>query len=516
MASPILGCEVPRIYTKPLRPLTAETSHGYACIKFAEGLGYRLFPWQRWLLVHALELDPDDERLYRFRTVVCEVARQSGKSFAMLLVALWHIYAKDSRTVLGTAQDLSTSEKTWAEAVAIAESDEELSALIEQVVRGHPKSLKLITGPEYRVATASRRGGRGFSADLILLDELREHQSWDSWAATTKTMMARPRAQAWAFSNAGDSMSVVLRYLRAQAHRELGWPDGDGDKEVLGDLAAELEELEGAADFPVGWFEWSASPNARRTDRDAWAQANPSLNHTEVTEDCVTERALLHSLRTDPPHIFEVECLCRWTSMADAGPWPEGSWFDTLHNMARPVGGSRQVVAIDVSWNRSRTFIARCGHDAEGVPVVGIEEDRPGTDWVVPWLIAHRDSFEGVVIQSNAAPVSSLLPDIENAHLPDGRAAGLPVISWKGIDLSAATGMLFDRLEARKIRHLTHPGLDAAATSAAVKVLGAGGWVIDRAKSVTDAAPLIAVIGAVWGAETLGAPETYDILASVL
>jgi hypothetical protein len=30
----------------------------------------------------------------------------------------------------------------------------------------------------------------------------------------------------------------------------------------------------------------------RRTDRQAWAQANPSINHTEVTENCITERAL--------------------------------------------------------------------------------------------------------------------------------------------------------------------------------------------------------------------------------
>jgi hypothetical protein len=75
--------------------------------------------------------------------------------------------------------------------------------------------------------------------------------------------------------------------------------------------------------------------------------------------------------------------------------------------------------------------------------------------------------------------------------------------------------MMFDRLESRKIRHLAHPGLDAAATSAAVKVLGQGGWVIDRAKSVTDAAPLQAVIGAVWGVETLAPQTTYDILSSV-
>ncbi|QIS20597.1 hypothetical protein [Nocardia terpenica] len=68
----------------------------------------------------------------------------------------------------------------------------------------------------------------------MLLDELREHQSWDAWGASTKTTLARPHAQVWGFSNAGDSLSVVLRYLRALAHQALGWPDGDADAAALG------------------------------------------------------------------------------------------------------------------------------------------------------------------------------------------------------------------------------------------------------------------------------------------
>jgi hypothetical protein len=42
-----------------------------------------------------------------------------------------------------------------------------------------------------------------------------------------------------------------------------------------------------------------------------------------------------------------------------------------------------------------------------------------------------------------------------------------------------------------------------------------GSWVIDRAKSVTDAAPLQAAIGALWGAETLAPQAEYDLLQSV-
>ncbi|MGZ3493060.1 MAG: terminase, partial [Gemmatimonadaceae bacterium] len=56
-----------------------------------------------------------------------------------------------------------------------------------------------------------------------------------------------------------------------------------------------------------------------------------------------------------------------------------------------------------------------------------------------------------------------------------------------------------DLLRDRSMRHLPHPALDTAATSAATKVHPDGGWVVDAAKSPGDTAPLTAAIGAVWG-----------------
>ena len=439
----ILGSETPRIFTAPRRDLTPETTHGFAAIAFAEEvLGVRLFPWQKWLLLHALELGEDGS--YRFRFIVVEVARQNGKTMIMLILALWHIYALDSPTVIATAQDLANAEKAWGEAVEWAQGDEELEELIEKVNLGHPKFMKLVTGCQYRVAAASRKGGRGFSGDLILLDELREHQSWDSWSAVTNTMNARPRAQAWAFSNAGDALSTVLRYLRAQAHRELGWPDGDGDAEILEELDEEMQEYlaETGNEEVLGWFEWSASPKAKRTDREAWAQANPSLNHTDIVENCVTERAIAAAMRTNPPSQFEIEVLCRWVSMADAGPFPEGSWRETQDNEARPAEESLRMVCLAMSWNRSKCYIARAAKDDNGVPVAGIAADRTGTDWVIPWLIENRESYSGIVIQANGAPETALMDDIANATHEGGEPANLPVVPWAGPDLGSATGLI--------------------------------------------------------------------------
>ena len=69
------GFTEPRIWTKPLRELTPETSRGFEAIAFAENiLGIKLFPAQRWLLIHLLEIRPDGT--LRFRKALVIQARQ--------------------------------------------------------------------------------------------------------------------------------------------------------------------------------------------------------------------------------------------------------------------------------------------------------------------------------------------------------------------------------------------------------------------------------------------------------
>ena len=51
------GKETPRIFTPPLRDLTPDTSVGFEVIDFARDvLHIELFPWQKWLAIHALEV----------------------------------------------------------------------------------------------------------------------------------------------------------------------------------------------------------------------------------------------------------------------------------------------------------------------------------------------------------------------------------------------------------------------------------------------------------------------------
>ena len=77
--------------------------------------------------------------------------------------------------------------------------------------------FRVKSGGRYRITASNSRAGRGLSVDELNIDELRTQASWDAWSALSKTTMARPHAQTWCMSNAGDDSSVVLNQLRDSA-----------------------------------------------------------------------------------------------------------------------------------------------------------------------------------------------------------------------------------------------------------------------------------------------------------
>lgn len=497
MPQGLLGNEVPRVYTPPLRELTPETSMGFAFIDFCAAIGVPLLPWQSWLAIHMMELLPNGN--FRFRTVVLLVARQNGKSTFAQLLALFFMYILEVPLVLSTAQSLDIAEEVWAGGVEMVRDIDELNEQIERVgLANGKKQLELTNGARWKVQAATRKGGRGLSGDLVMMDELREHQSWNAWSAISKTTMARDNAVVFALSNAGDISSVVLRHLRMQAHKAIGDPDGlwvdQSTGEVIEEIDPEVEVDDLPLDESLGIFEWSAKPGRSVRDRDGWREANPSLGHT------ITEKAILAALVSDPEWTFRTEVLCQWFDGAVAGPFPAGSWATSTDADSHLASDTRVVYCIDTAWDRSMTRIALAGFRDDGAAHVELVASRPGTEWVIAWLEAEERKYKpaGVVWQVNGAPVSSLTDDL--------RKSDLPLMEWSGSDLGRATGQLFDAITHRDdedapaptVYHRPQPALDVAANTAMVKPSG-DSWLWDRSKSPADISPLVAVTGALWG-----------------
>lgn len=488
----LTGSTTPRLWTRPLvqgKPgpcgcgcaLTPVTSRGFSAVRFAHDvLGITLLPWQRWLLIHALELGSDGR--FRFRTLLVLVARQNGKTTLVEVKNLWKMFVLRVPLVIGTAQNLDISEESWDKAVEIVESIPELNSEVRHVDRTNgKKALRLANGSRWKIAAASRKGGRGLSGDDVNLDELREHQTWESWAAVTKTTMARRNPQVWAYSNAGDDKSVVLNALHEKGRAAVESPDN--------------------ADSSLGLFEWSApddvkctcavptghSSDCRLQDRTAWAQSNPSLGYT------VTEEALASALATDPEPIFRTECLCqRVETLAES--WQvigQARWearADEASQVVDPV-----CFAVDVTPDRRYACIGVAGRRADGDLHVEVVEHRSGTSWVVERALQLSDTHQPLTwVIDPSGPAGSLLTDFE--------AAGIEVTLQSARDAAQACGSLYDGIagDAPNTWHIGQ-GMLTAALAGALKRPLADAWAWDRRSVSVDISPLVVVTSARWG-----------------
>lgn len=512
----VLGRTEPRVYTPPLRELTPETTLGFAVCDFAEMvLGIDLLPWERWLFVHALEITGslDGEWRFRYRKVVCLVARQNGKTVMGVVLSAFFLFALEVDRILGTSLNLAKAEEVWEKLIEIIEGSPELASQLVHVYRknGHER-LKLTGGRTYAIAaikgSASTSGGRGDSNDLVLLDELREHRTWDAWSATTKSTNARPLGMTWCMTNAGDVNSVVLRKLRVKAHVRLGDPDG-----FAFDLLKELPKAKDEDDSvdTLGWFEWSAPPGCDVDDVEALAQANPSLGY-----GFMELRTLLSDAETDDEPDFRAEVLCQFVEVASRRAFPGASWSMSTDETSEIAEGQTVYFGVDVSADRSMTSIAACGMRADGTWHVELVARDVGIDWAVDWISerASRGQLH-LAWQKNGATVSTVGDRLRNI---------LNVVTHEmgGTNLTSCFGRFWDAIaasdpesgiRAAQCFHRPQPDLDMAAGIAVQKPLRDGEWVFDRNKSPGDISALCACVMA-FGAATISDDKSKKPLPS--
>jgi hypothetical protein len=489
----LVGHEEPRLYTPPLRELTPDTSLGFDVIGFATNvLGMDLMPWQRWLLVHALEIVGDfggDWHL-RFVTVVTLVARQNGKTKLIGVVTLYWLYMLCAALVIGMAQDLPRSADTWEAAVAMVEDTPALRAEMVRPKRGNSgRDLVLKGRRHYVTKPPTRSAGRGGSAQLVIMDEMREQQSWDAWDAVSDTVLAQEDGLIWCASNAGDSLSVVLRSKRFQALRAIGDPDGwcVEQKDLVAQNLPDDEQL--------GLFEWSAAPGRDVWDREGWREANPSLGH-----GFLTERKLRASIAGKTEAGARTENLCQFVGMMAKPPFPDGAWEAGTDPASEIAPDSPLWWAVDVSADRMHSCIAVCGLRADRTYHVEVVAYRPGLAWVTGWLAGRADPSRPmrVAYQGKGAPVTSMAEVY-------GQVDSVELVPVSGPDVAAYAGRFWDGVaaldparpggtgsDAVPVRHRPQPVLDLAAAVARTRAAGDGAFMWDRAGSTEDISPLVA------------------------
>lgn len=501
-----LGRMEARVWSKPLRELTPETSLGYEVINFARRvLGVDLFPWQQWLLIHALELNEDGS--YRFKKLVILVARQNGKTTLLTILSLWWLFVDSLRDtnridpsdflILGTAQDLDTATEAWERTLKYCDPDPENEAGVPDLMSRSLKPLRvnggrairLKSGQKYKVKAATRKGGRGKSASRIIMDELREQQNFEAWSSVTKTMNAIWNAQLWTISNAGDAKSIVLAHVRDLGKKSVkAW-----DEEVVpGTLTVGSWRQE--YDSTLGLFEWSALEDCELNDADQIAHANPSLGYV------ITWETIMSDMKSDPAFVFRTEVLCQWVTAAFETYITEEEWEKQADVTSRIAPDSPFYVSVHVSQDRSMSYIAVAGFRADGAKHVEIVAQRAGMLWVEGAIkkMHKKRSITEVVIQAKGTPAMELIDVITDLDIP--------VYQVGGSELGSSTGQFRDKVRDGTVWHLGQPILTLAISGGVTKRLGdMQFW--DLSGSPIDIAPLVAATYAVFGLDRRHEPD---------
>lgn len=510
------GCMEPRIWTRPLRPLTRETSLGYEVIDFArEIVGIELRPWQRWLLVHALELNPDGS--YRFRKVIALVARQNGKTTLVSVLAAWWLAVDSERhpervpplafKIVGTAQNLDIAREPWGkvrlwcnpepsadEAVAAIPALQQAMAKVSDT--NGKEFIRAANLAHYEIRAA--KNSRGKPAARVVMDELREQENFVAWNATSQTTKSFWSGQLWGISNAGTAKSVVLWKQRCAGLA----------------LIASWNELvvEGGAD-PLAWaeehdtgtalFEWSAPEGCALDDDAGLLQANPSCGYGGMT---------LRSLKADIDGMdeagFRTEVLCQWVT-ADVKPYIDPEAWDVLADpsSAIPAEG-RVVLSVDVSADRSTSYVAAAGMNADGIAHVEVIARRDGSLWVPAYLDRVWEAQPGcreVAVQSKGCPAAEFADELARR--------GWAVHAIEGQKLGQVAGKLLDRVTDGALRHPPQPIADQQVRVAVTRRLGEV-EVWNRRDSAAQISGLVAMSQALWALESCEPPAPAPVASS--
>lgn len=280
---------------------------------------------------------------YLFREVAVIVARQNGKS--ELLVPLIVKRLLEGRRIMHTAQDRKLPLEVF---FRVADMMWNQHADLFPLRNGRPtrpryangqEEVRLNNGGVYSIVAPTRSGARGQTRDLVIVDELREMETWDFIGAAKPTMTVSPDPQIIYLSNAGSESSVVLNALR----------------------------LRGDSDPSLAYLEWSASPDRPADDVAGWCEANPALGREPEGMGSVL-RTLEDEYRAarieGTLSIFETEHLCRWVATMRERLVDDYSWSRCRGDVGTP---SRPALGIATDPKGSRVSAALAWQEGDAI-----------------------------------------------------------------------------------------------------------------------------------------------------
>ncbi|MCZ4325681.1 hypothetical protein [Brachybacterium paraconglomeratum] len=481
-----VGAQRPRISRVPEHTY----SSGADAVDFMRLTGTEPDEWQEWVLEQALAERADGRFLPLEVGLI--VPRQNGKNYVLEARMLSGVFVFGETQIIYSAMSLKTARKAHRALVQLIRRTPFLLRRVLGYKRGQAAkadmkgikssgietSIEFDNGAKIEFVTRTKDTVRGFTGDLVIIDEAYE-VSADEIAAMLPTMAAltaEGSPQVWYTSSGPRAGSDFLRQLRARAEA----PEG-------------RERL-------LCYMEWSTDPDIETdvlklefpTEElvEALYEANPGAGR-RITLEYMLEAEWGGMSDTN----FRVERLGIPVPIGSDDFIPSPAWTrcrdDELIAAVEDAGeveqGLRDVrLAVDVAPDRSRAAIGLAGVRGDGRVHLEVVDQGDGVDWVpaAAHLLWRANPGFPILVQMGSS-AEDLVADI--------RRAGAPARPITLREYAAACGRLLDGIKGRQVAHVEQESLDAAVRAARPSYKGDTRFIWKRSHALADITPLVTV-----------------------
>lgn len=427
-------------------------------IVWSVAFGYRLDPWQRWILRLVTELTPFGT--LRHSQFLISLGRQNGKTEIAAALGLLFMLWKPSPYVVGIASSADQARLVYERVMRAIRPNPSLAAKF--VALTDTRGLRSKTGGKYEIKAAKSAALQGLPLDLGIVDEVHLVKQ-ALWTDMVNGLGSRPDCIVVGITTAGDDDSELLKHLYKLA-----------DEGKIGHAIYEAPE-----------------PRIPDDDDTLWSYllaANPSLRTRPERREAVIE-----TVRTMPPADAIRYRLNLFTG-STGGYLTLAQVAPLAATLTPPRSGAVLVIERTPTWSHGSITAAWVAKDGAIETQVVASISSPTTDKLVALAVALAGRTRLFV--ADGYSLGPVIDELKRRGFATKRAT-------LG-DVTGAASRLYARVTAGTLRHAGDPLFAAQLPRTATKAVGENYRLVRGSKD----AEIDVVIGtslAVYFAET--APE---------
>lgn len=441
----------------------AVTSDAEDAIFLASAYGLTPDPWQADILEGWLGRRRDGK--WAAGRCGLAVPRQNGKNAAIEVRELWGMVVLGEK-ILHTAHEVKTARKAFKRLLSFFDADlgapAELAAMVTEIRKTNgQEAIFLSNGGSVEIVARSKGSGRGYTVDVLILDEAQAMVD-DELEAIRSAVSSAPLG------------NPQVIYTGTPPNREKG---------QAGEVW--LRVRTGANKDPrLCWIEYGApdGPLPDLDDRVLLFATNPALELQHANG----AYGLQMDVVTDERHELSPEGYARERLGWWGDPLTKNRGVISLKDWATcripdPGPPTRAQVVVDVAPDLDSAAI---GLAAAGPldRVLVLEHHDTGTGWVLEQLLTLLDNVEAIEVA--LTPTAALFaPDLDRRDVT--------YVQLSNAEVGRGCTSFQEWVKAARVVHIGQPELDAAVQNARTRYVGdTQHW--DRRNRAIDHTPLVA------------------------